>query len=59
MNSTVFISFLYLGGFITPEEADLLKKQLAGMNVPGDWRDFIDQIDDIIGREIKERDLTL
>ena len=53
---SVWLVSLVFSGKIYPSEADVLQKQLLGLEVPNHWRDVVKQIEDIIGREINDID---
>lgn len=53
MNSSITIAILFTVDVITAEEADMLSVKLPSMPAPAKWHQVLYQIEDIIGRPLK------
>lgn len=55
MKSSIFIALLWLNGFVTTEEAHELQLKIPGEKVPENWTGFLNQVEELLRRELKRK----
>lgn len=52
---SLILATLVLTGTISEKEADLLTAELAGKDIPLNWKDVVAQFEGILGRRIEPK----